>query len=104
MKPSRREIVGAALLVSHPRKVQAAPTGDLTVLTLTEAATLLRKKAVSPVDLVRACLERIERLNPKLNAYMHRCGRTGAHTGTASGTRTVARAAARHPARYQRYL
>lgn len=70
IKPTRREFVGAALLVSHPGTIRATPKDDLTTLTLSEAATLLRKKAVSPVDLVRACLERIERLNPKLNAYI----------------------------------
>jgi aspartyl-tRNA(Asn)/glutamyl-tRNA(Gln) amidotransferase subunit A len=43
---------------------------QLTSLTLSEAADALRNKAVSPVDLTRACLARIEQLNPKLNAFI----------------------------------
>jgi len=34
----------------------------------TELARLVRGKAVSPVELLRSCLETIERLNPKINA------------------------------------
>jgi amidase len=34
----------------------------------TELARLIRSKAVSPVELLRSCLEAIERLNPKINA------------------------------------
>ena len=33
-------------------------------------ADLVRQRAVSPVELVDACLERIEALNPQLNAYV----------------------------------
>ena len=42
----------------------------LASLGLGEAAELVRTKKVSPVQLVRACLERIERLDPKLNAFI----------------------------------
>src|SRR5262245_54657424 len=42
----------------------------LETLTLTQAAALLRAKRVSPVDLTLACLERIERVNPSLNAFI----------------------------------
>ena len=45
-------------------------TGDLTALTLVEVAELVRKKTVSPVELTHACLARIERLNPSLNAFI----------------------------------
>src|SRR6202008_5169549 len=34
----------------------------------TELARLIRSKAVSPVEVLRSCLETIERLNPKINA------------------------------------
>lgn len=34
----------------------------------TELARLIRSKAVSPVEVLRSCLEAIERLNPKINA------------------------------------
>lgn len=42
----------------------------LTSLSLSEAAELVRSKKVSPVDLARACLSRIEQLNPALNAFI----------------------------------
>jgi aspartyl-tRNA(Asn)/glutamyl-tRNA(Gln) amidotransferase subunit A len=47
-----------------------AAENDLTTLTLADASDRLRKKAVSPIDLTQACLRRIERLNPILNAYI----------------------------------
>jgi amidase len=34
----------------------------------TELARLIRNKAISPVEVLRSCLETIERLNPKINA------------------------------------
>jgi aspartyl-tRNA(Asn)/glutamyl-tRNA(Gln) amidotransferase subunit A len=40
------------------------------MLTLTEAADQIRNRKVSSLELTRACLERIERLNPKLNAFI----------------------------------
>jgi len=55
-----------------PVEAQAGkpPAQDLAWLTLTEAARLVRGKKLSPVELTRSCLERIERLNPKLNAFI----------------------------------
>ncbi len=41
-----------------------------TLLSAREIAAQIRRKAVSPVDVARAHLERIERLNPKLNAFV----------------------------------
>ena len=46
-----------------------SPT-ELTRLTLVEAMEMLRRKAVSPVELVQAFIARIERLNPALNAFI----------------------------------
>src|SRR6185369_9120124 len=43
---------------------------DLTGLSLSAAGALLRRKAVSPVELTRACLARIERLNPVVNTFI----------------------------------
>ena len=40
------------------------------MLTLTEAADQIRDRKLSSLELTRACLERIERLNPKLNAFI----------------------------------
>lgn len=42
----------------------------LTALSLLEAADEVRARRVSPVELTRACLDRIERLNPRLNAFI----------------------------------
>lgn len=39
-------------------------------LTIKEAARLIQRKSISPVDLARASLERIEKLNPVLHAYI----------------------------------
>ena len=42
----------------------------LTELSITEASDLLRRNEISPVDLTTACLERIEALNPTINAFI----------------------------------
>jgi aspartyl-tRNA(Asn)/glutamyl-tRNA(Gln) amidotransferase subunit A len=42
---------------------------DLGYTPATELARLIRERALSPVEVVRAILERIERLNPAVNAY-----------------------------------
>jgi len=38
--------------------------------TIVEAAPLLREKKISPVELTQACLTRIDKLNPALNAFI----------------------------------
>jgi aspartyl-tRNA(Asn)/glutamyl-tRNA(Gln) amidotransferase subunit A len=43
---------------------------DLTFLSISELSELIRNKKVSPVEVTRATLDRIEKLNPKLNAYI----------------------------------
>ena len=43
---------------------------DLRELTLAEAASLVRRKKVSPVELAEGYLRRVEALNPSLNAYI----------------------------------
>jgi amidase len=43
---------------------------DLCYRTLTEAAGLLRRRQISPVELTRAVLARIERLEPQLHSYI----------------------------------
>jgi len=58
---------GSLLLRSEP---PAQRPSDLTRLSLREASALVRRKAVSPVELTEACLARIERLNPVLNAFI----------------------------------
>ena len=46
------------------------PPDDIAYLDLHEAARLVRQKKVSPVELVQACLTRIDALNPVLNAFI----------------------------------
>lgn len=43
---------------------------ELAYLSVCEAAELLRSRRLSPRELVGACLERIESLNPRLNAFI----------------------------------
>jgi len=40
------------------------------MLTLVEAAEQIRTRKISPVELTQQCLDRIERLNPTLNAFI----------------------------------
>jgi aspartyl-tRNA(Asn)/glutamyl-tRNA(Gln) amidotransferase subunit A len=43
---------------------------DIPLLTLAAASDGVRRKTISPVELTKTCLQRIERLNPLLNAYI----------------------------------
>jgi aspartyl-tRNA(Asn)/glutamyl-tRNA(Gln) amidotransferase subunit A len=43
---------------------------SITELSIVEASELLRERKLSPVDLTKACLERIDQLNPILNAFI----------------------------------
>lgn len=45
--------------------------GDLTFLPAVVMAQQIREKRISPVELAEAHLAKIERLNPKLNAFVH---------------------------------
>jgi aspartyl-tRNA(Asn)/glutamyl-tRNA(Gln) amidotransferase subunit A len=62
------------------------PKSDLTFLSIEQAARLLRRREISPVELVDACLERIENLDPSINAFI---------TLTAESSRRRARLAER---------
>ncbi len=46
---------------------------DVEGLTISELASSLKKKEVSPVEVTRQFLDRVERLNPVLNAYLTIC-------------------------------
>jgi aspartyl-tRNA(Asn)/glutamyl-tRNA(Gln) amidotransferase subunit A len=50
--------------------ITASSMDALAGLTLSEASQLVRGKKMSPVELTHECLSRIERLNPKLNAFI----------------------------------
>ena len=43
---------------------------DLCYMPATKLAQAIREKKLSPVEVVNTVLERIEALNPKLNAYV----------------------------------
>jgi aspartyl-tRNA(Asn)/glutamyl-tRNA(Gln) amidotransferase subunit A len=43
---------------------------EITDLSISEAATLIGERKISPVELTRACLDRIERIDPKLNCFI----------------------------------
>jgi amidase len=49
------------------------PSDDLAFLSATEQARLVRERAVSSLELVQTYLERIERLDSELNAYVTVC-------------------------------
>ena len=47
---------------------------DLAFVSAVRLARMIADRDVSPVEVVRALLDRIDRLNPKLNAYLTVCG------------------------------
>lgn len=50
-------------------------TGELSSLTITQARDLLRARAISAVELTRACLDRINEVERRLNAFVTVCPR-----------------------------
>jgi len=58
------------LLAGMHTEAGGAASSDLTKLSIMEASDLLRRRQISPVELTSACLDRIERLNPVLNAFI----------------------------------
>jgi aspartyl-tRNA(Asn)/glutamyl-tRNA(Gln) amidotransferase subunit A len=50
-----------------------AATIDLALLSAAEQGRLIRSREISPVELVRRCLDRIERYDPTLRAYITVC-------------------------------
>jgi aspartyl-tRNA(Asn)/glutamyl-tRNA(Gln) amidotransferase subunit A len=44
---------------------------DLCLLSANDLLNAYRRREISPVDVTRAVLDRIDRLNPKLNAFLH---------------------------------
>ena len=55
---------------------------DLHFLSVTRQAELIRSRALSPVDLVRAYLERIARYDDVLRAYITVCAADWPASGT----------------------
>jgi aspartyl-tRNA(Asn)/glutamyl-tRNA(Gln) amidotransferase subunit A len=79
MQPTRREFLKTAV-AAYGSAGFGTPTqrggasnqkpDDLTALSLRAAGDLLRARKVSPVELTNACLARIDRMNPVLNAFI----------------------------------
>jgi aspartyl-tRNA(Asn)/glutamyl-tRNA(Gln) amidotransferase subunit A len=55
---------------AHANNDAQQKRADVSQPSLSEASQLVRSKKVSPVELTHECLSRIERLNPKLNAFI----------------------------------
>ena len=55
---------------AHTGAQQTRQGSNISQLSLSEASQLVRSKKVSPVELTYECLSHIERLNPKLNAFI----------------------------------
>jgi aspartyl-tRNA(Asn)/glutamyl-tRNA(Gln) amidotransferase subunit A len=65
---NRRTFLGASLGAAVG--LAFAKTRDLAGMTVSQAAGVIRTRAVTSVDLTRACLARVEKLQPLLNAYI----------------------------------
>jgi aspartyl-tRNA(Asn)/glutamyl-tRNA(Gln) amidotransferase subunit A len=63
---TRRTLVGSAIAAAVARGAQ----DGLEWKTLEAVSALLRQKKISPVELTRCCLARIEKLNSSLNAFI----------------------------------
>lgn len=61
--------VGAAATFASLPKM-TSPQDDISFLTISELSELIRTRKISPVEITRAILERIDKLNPLLNAYI----------------------------------
>src|SRR5205085_7166429 len=57
--------------VQGPAGVRRVSSTELADLAVAAAADLLRRREVSSVDLTRAALDRIERRDGQINAYLH---------------------------------
>jgi len=66
---TRREMLAVAAAASAAKSAFAQPR-ELARLTIRQASDLLRSKSASPVELTRACLDRIQAYNSKLNAFI----------------------------------
>jgi aspartyl-tRNA(Asn)/glutamyl-tRNA(Gln) amidotransferase subunit A len=69
---------------------------DLTFLSIEQAARLLRRREISPVELVDACLERIQNIDAPLNAFITLTAESARHRARAA-ERELRRGGARSP-------
>ena len=67
---TRRTVLTGAAAAFAAAQARAQNVTDLTALTVEEASAGIAAGSFSPVDLTRAYLERIERIDPRVNAYI----------------------------------
>jgi aspartyl-tRNA(Asn)/glutamyl-tRNA(Gln) amidotransferase subunit A len=70
---SRRDLMTAAAasaVLATTRAAAQPRSDDLTKLSIDDASRRIAARELSPVDLTRAYLERIERVEPRVNAYI----------------------------------
>jgi aspartyl-tRNA(Asn)/glutamyl-tRNA(Gln) amidotransferase subunit A len=71
---SRRDFIKSTTLATAGLALNnlafAQNSKDYTYMSVAELSTLIRSKKVSPLEITKACLKRIELLNPKLNAFI----------------------------------
>src|SRR5437870_11192696 len=71
MHLSRREFVAMGIGAAASSTFTAsAASPDFATLTLKQASDSIRRREVSPVDLTQACLNRIDKYNPSINAFI----------------------------------
>jgi hypothetical protein len=101
----RSVLAGVAAGVLASTASLRAQSSDPTSLTIDEIRTSIAARKLSPVEITRAYLARIEKLNPRINAYITVTGDSALKQ--AQGARGRARqrpdtrSAARHPYRPQ---
>ncbi len=67
MRATRRDFLAGAVTAAI---ANAAPREELAEMTLSQASGMIRARKVLSLDLVKACLERIEKYNPRINAFI----------------------------------
>ena len=101
--PTRREFLelSAAALATMASPNANMQSPQLPVLTISEASARLSKKQLSPVELTRAVLARVEALNPRIGAFITVAADQAMEAARAAEreipARAVSRTAARHP-------
>src|SRR5271163_3376630 len=63
-------VAGALVAQAQDSPQNSSQSEDLTRLSLMEASARIRSRAVTPTQLVEACLARIQTYNPKVNAFI----------------------------------
>ena len=70
MDLTRRDFLAAAAALPIAQTVKPAAVADLAYLSLTDAAALIKTRQLSPSELTQAMLDRIERLDARVGAFI----------------------------------